>query len=1263
MAVMEFRILGPLEVQIDGAALPLRGSKQRALLAALLLRANRVVSSEQLIDELWGEQPPDTAPNTLQVYVSNLRKTLGRDVVVTQPPGYLVRAGVDELDAVRFERLVAESHDLPAAEAAPRLREALALWRGPALADFAYEPFAQTEIARLEELRLAATEERIAAELALGRPADVVGELEALVIEHPLRERLRELLMLALYRSGRQAEALQEYQRTRSELVEQLGIDPGTALQRLEKAILVQDPSLDLAAAAAPPAPEPPPAPPRESRKTVTVVFTDLSAGGNGLDPEALARVAGRAVDTVARVLERHGASVAKLVGERVMAVFGVPSVHEDDALRAVRAAAELGRALAELNDELEQSFGVRVAARTGIDTGEVLAAGDASRLTGDAVNVAARLERLAGPDEVLIGAATERLVRDAARTKAAHGAEKAWRLIDVRADAPAVARHLDSPMVGRQLELAQLRQAFDRAVREQTCYLFTVLGPAGIGKSRLAAELRSAVQDEAIVLSGRCLPYGEGITYWPLAEIVTQAAGDGGRDAIAALLPEDDDAEAIAARVAAAIGAVEGGTGAAQAETFWAVRKLFEALARDRPLVVFFDEVHGAEPTLLDRGEHLADLTRDAPVLLVCLARPELFDERPVWGGGKLNATSTLLEPLSGPECEALIDNLLGRAPLPAATRGRIAEAADGNPLFVEQMLAMLSENGRGNGHLAIPPTIQALLAARLDRLDGGERGVLECASVVGKEFWAGAVSELSEEATRTELPVRLQALVRKELIRPFRSAFFGQDAFRFRHHLIRDVAYDSMSKQSRAELHERFYSWLEDTAGESAREYEEILGYHLEQSYRYRSELGLVDERARELARRAADRLGAAGLRAFGRGDIHAAVSLLSRAAALLPDDDPKRLELLPELGEALRSGGQIARSEEVLAEAIEAAAAAGNPAVEEHARLARLRVHMATRPELSTAEMIPLVDRAIRTFEELKDDRRLALALYVRAWVAWIVCRAGEAETAVRRAIDVAERAGDARAVAIGTHLYLGTVLFGPTGVPEGIRRCEEVLTASPDLRQTVAVGSRAAAGLNAMAGRFGEAFELIERDRAILAELGMRIAEGSAAGSYGHVMMLAGEYEAAEREFVRACELFEEIGDPISYSTWAANLAQALYHQGRFDEAYDATVAAEEAAQADDYHTQVVWRGPRAKVLARRGEHEEAVRLAREGVEIGDQTDFPNFRGDAYLDLGETLVLAGRAGEGREAIETARAIYEAKGNVVSTARAAERLAELT
>jgi predicted ATPase len=609
--------------------------------------------------------------------------------------------------------------------------------------------------------------------------------------------------------------------------------------------------------------------------------------------------------------LERHGGTVEKFIGDAVMAVFGMPTIHEDDALRAVRAADDMRHELQALNGELTRDWDVQIDMRTGVNTGEVVVSGDddASYVLGSPVNMAARLEQAAGPGEILLGPDTYRLVHSAVEAEAGEpldlkGIDEPvipMRLLAVHAGGSLPARGTRSPVVGRDEELELLTHLCRRAAANRRCQLITILGDAGVGKTRLADELVAALGHDVRVLHGRCLPYGEGITFYPVAEALSHAAGIDpgddpgvGREKLATVLGPDEQ-DAVDA-VAEAIGL--GGSPASPEQTQWAIRRAFESLARERPLVLLFDDLQWAEPTFLDLVESMADRTREVPLILLCTARPELLELRSEWGGGKRNAVTTLLEPLAPDDIVTLATNLLGDGTLDAAAGDRIADASGGNPLFVEEYVSMLVEEGglRRDGdrwvlpgsalRVSTPPSLAALLAAKLDRLPPDERAVLVYASVIGKVFSTGELEALLPSAHVLDLDGTLGRLRDRELIRPAHGAEPGGAPYEFLHLLVRDSAYESLPKATRADLHERFAAWLETSLGPRAEEYQEIVGYHLGQAHRYLRELGSQDPRLDELAAHAAERLGAAGRRAADRGDAPAARRLFERAIELAPD-----------------------------------------------------------------------------------------------------------------------------------------------------------------------------------------------------------------------------------------------------------------------------------------------------------------------------------------------------------------------------------------
>ncbi len=1040
-------------------------------------------------------------------------------------------------------------------------------------------------------------------------------------------------------------------------------------------------------------APLPTPAPVAgDARKTVTVLFCDVVGStplGERLEPESVRRVMTRFFEEMRAVIERHGGTVEKYIGDAVVAFFGTPVLHEDDALRAVRAAEEMGEALEILNAELEPAWGVSLRTRIGVNTGEVVVGGTTpggALVVSDAVNVAARLEQTAAPGEVLLGPETYALVRStvtvdegsAFSLKGKADPVTGYRLLEVDfgSDAP----HREHPaFVGRAGELAALREALDASARDARCELMTVLGAAGVGKSRLAHEFADSLGDEVRVARGRCLPYGDGITFWPVAELVKDACGittedprETARAKIERALAGSDQAELIAARVAAVSGFAESPGG--MQETFWAIRRFLESMQTERPLVVLFDDIQWAEPTFLDLVEYLAGWTRDARILLLCLARLDLLDVRPSWTGALASARTLELAPLSDDQSVELIANLLGASPLDASDSARIVEAAEGNPLFVEEMLRMLEDDGwlvrddvgwRVVGDLAqvaVPATIQALLAARLDRLSVEEKAVIGTAAVIGKEFWWGAVAELAPEEVQARAGGHLQTLVRKGLILPERSTLAGEDAFRFHHILILEAAYQGLPKERRAELHERFAGWIERHSGDRLVEYEEVIGYHLEQAYRYRAELATPDERTRTLGARASDRLTVAGRRALAGGDMAAAVNLLERAAALRGAGTPERLALLPDLGVALADTGDLARADLILDEALSGADAIGDRGLAGHATVVRLLLMESTDPKERTEAALRELERVIPVFEALGDDLGLARAWRLTADVRWTQARYADVDEALERAIAHARRAGAPWVEGESLGLQMGTAVLGPTPVPQAVARCEAVQATARTNHVVEALVLRALAALRGMEGRFDEARTLAARSVGILEDLGLWLRAAFVSETVAYVENLAGDADAAEVALRAGYEVSEKLGERGFLATVAALLARGLLDEGRTEEAEALIEQSAEAAAEDDLATQVLLLGVHGRAMAARGELAEGERSCRDAVRLADESDDLNMRAEAREALADALHRASDLAGAHAALEEALALFEAKENVVAAAAARARIANL-
>jgi class 3 adenylate cyclase/tetratricopeptide (TPR) repeat protein len=1018
-----------------------------------------------------------------------------------------------------------------------------------------------------------------------------------------------------------------------------------------------------------------------QERKVVTALFCDLvdsTVLGETHDLEELQPVFRSYFDEVSAAVERHGGQVEKFIGYGVAVVFGLPIAHEDDALRAVRAALEIQRAVG----ALAARSGIPLRCRIGVNTGEVLVTVDEAPLLGDTMNTAARLGSKGSPGGILIGESTYRLVRDAVlvdavepvRAKGKTTPVVAFLLRDVMEGAPGFRRHLDSPLVGRVRELSLLLDARERALADRSVHLFTLIGDPGVGKTRLVEEFMQTAAPDSSVARGRCLAYGEGITFWPVAEIVRGAAGVLGSDSVdetrakvSKLLPESDDRATIVERVTELLG-MDATPNAEQ--TFWAVRKTLEAMAAGRPLVCVIEDLHWAEPGLLDLIDHVTDWSHDASILLLCTARPEFLGHRSDWGGGKLNATTLALQPLSAAEVDELIANLLGGSNLASTVIEEISRAAEGNPLFIEQFLAMLSDAGlrRPEGgrwvstqeqtDVSVPPSIRALLGARLDALDEPERRLLEAAAVEGRTFHVGTVASLCD-LPRAQVADLLLGMVRNELLRGGRPQLEGEEAFRFRHILIADVAYETIPKRRRAELHERFADELEARLGDRVPEYHEILGYHLERSYLLTQDLGVAD--GSSVAAQAAEHLSAAGRRALARGDTAAAAALLDRARRLLPAG-PDRLAILPDLALALGERARWADARRLLDDALASTSEEEAGTLWHRLRVERCLARTAGSPGVAEGSL-SVADDARAAAELAGDDLLLARALVCRArgleylWPPDLVGAKG----ALELACEAAEQSGDVRVLADARNYLGGVYCWGPFSIEDAVELCRRVFFGGPDddpLLRAYA-DANAFARAEAFRGEFDAARASLDRAIRSFSELGSIAGWVGASSIRVEVELLAGDPAAAAEALAVAEGLVERM-DPEAIAAYAAD-DLALYHAliGEVDEADRWLSRAEERADPESD----LWRsGVRARILLARGDTDEAVTLARRSVPQALLNGGLDHRAVVLRSAADVFEAAGSKEELRATLTALVEAEREEGNLVATRQTEERLAAL-
>ncbi|MGH9245402.1 MAG: BTAD domain-containing putative transcriptional regulator [Acidimicrobiales bacterium] len=1249
---------------VDGKGVDPGSCKQRALLALLALNPGRVLSADHLIDELWGEHPPGTARHALQVHISNLRKLVGAAPIVTDRPGYVLRVAAESCDAPRFELLAATGRralrDGHPSDASAALTEALALWRGPALADLLFEPFAAREASRLEELRLAATEDRVVADLELGRHREVIAELEALANEHHHRERLWGLLMLALYRGGRQVEALRAYQTLRDRLRDELGLDPGPELQQLETAILRQEPSL------APPHPAevsghrvPERAvsevsrSPQESRRLATVLSADLvgvDTVAHAVDPEDLRVLLDRYVERSSGVIARYRGMVDNIAGSELIAVFGAPVAHEDDPERAVRAALELRRIVTEHPADF-----AGLALRIGVETGQVLVAARApsaahsSTVVGDVVNDARRLQNRAEPGAVVAGEATHAATRSVVHYRdLGYGAFAALDVAPLKQARPLGL----APLIGRDAEMAMLVGIWRRTLAERRPHLVTLVGEPGVGKSRQAAELERLIAAEARVLRGRCLPYGEALSYAALSEAARQAAGVTAEhppgvaraklgELVSAIAPVSGDKDDLGRHLALLTGLDDERDRAAglvdERTLHGSARRFLEAFGRQTPVCLSLEDLHWADDALLDLVQAIARRARDVPLLILTQARPELLERRPDWGGGLSAFVSLPLQPLDAASTKALVAEL-GRAHgLAEDVLVHIATQSGGNALFAEELVATVAEGDAGS---RVPASLSSLLLARLDALPADQQLVLRLASVIGPSFWLGGVAAMSAGAADADsdgdavgdLADTLADLEHRDLLRlEPRSSLAGELEYSFKHVLIRDVAYESVPRGRRRELHALAADWLNQAGGERWEEFSDQLAHHaLEASQPHRAleYLSVAADRSRRAA-------------AHGRE-----ATLLLEAVAVATDLGQKDLvgDLHARRGRALL---RLALWAEARAEFDAALSTVPADSPEQLRRRAEVHCDASTACFwlLDTTAMLEHARATLALAEQIGSHE---LRLAARAQITSADSAAGDVERVLAEGRDLIRDAAALgidppfeRLGAYSLQLYLTADWEAAIDVSrEAVRTgreagdTHEVLWNLPHIGMSLAASGRydTAIEVFAEARRFGEDHELVA---------GLPRCIAMSAGFHLDLFDFAGA-EAIQEE---ARDLGRVYFNPSAVS---AGIDLLLNFSRRGDVGLAERLVGE---VADEVATGGGWHGwlwqlrfaqAQAEVALARGDRDGAIELARDAIEQSRAKRRAKYEALGHLTLGQAMVGAGMKADGLAELHAAAQI---------------------
>lgn len=1256
-----FRVLGPVLAEHDGQPMALPGERQRAILAAFLLNPHVTVATGQLIELVWGIEPPRTAKQSLQNHISKLRRFISlagdQATLVTATTGYVLEVESARLDLTRFQGLAVEGRVAlgvgDTVRASSLLARALDEWRGELIQDVHLPGLMASDVSWIHELHRTTLAAMIESELKMGRYREVCAASERLLIENPFDEQAAMLAALAYYGSGRIGEATATLSGLRRRLGQELGIDVGQAVDDLERRILRRDPTL------------------LGGDHAATQGRFELSTGGRkrvvalAVDDEDAARgAADPQSDPVREVLTRFGATIfGRFETSQVVALFGFPRAHEDDAIHAARAATEIGAM---------RPGGQRV----GIAAGEVsfLHANDVTSLRSfGPLERATTLARSGRAGDIVVAAEVLALGRGRLIPATPGPSDLPLPADSVRLrrvdDAPRLGRYR-APMVGRDGVMTALRAAFDRAVLDSRTVAITLVGEAGVGKSRLVEGFTSVIGDRAHVVVGRSRTDRQHRPLHPFEEIIETATQSpivdvgGVESSLAELIAGDRDGEFLMRQLTASFG--QSGETTSPEEMFWATRRILELLAVKRPLIVVLEDVQWAEGTCLDLVQYTTNHSQRAPILWLITARPEFVETRPTWTGGSGDGATIELAGLSERDAILLAEHLLDVPLDDPQLKTWIVEASGGIPLYIEE-LAKLCEVERGDREgLAdvggidreperIPPTIRHLLHVRLDRLLPNERRVLERAAILGASFTDLDLAMITpEHEAATASTANLARLVESGMLKLERMSRSEGREYAFHHVLLREAVYEDTPADVRAIDHATFARALARRTDWSSGAPHDVIGAHAEAAARLRVAAGMDEEETTAIGDLAISHLCEAAGTALDRGAYAASAGLARRALTMCPEGHRATPDLARIGASALFEGGDAAGAERMLEDGCAAAEQLGNETAAWRLRVERASVSEWLRPaEFGALQRKELAEDAIAALERLGDRRSQAVAYRLLGDALndiEDVEAAVEAWEAGRR---IALAHGDRREAQ--ERMTAGATL-GPLPAQEGIellrRRATEAGWLFPDHESSLAL-------LLVLTGATEEGFEMLRHAHTRAAELGASWREAVVCMDEAEALLITGDPDQALGAVASAVTTLRRMGDRPMLASGLALEAEALLATGSLEEALARTVESERLTEIGDRGASIAWRGARAHILAELGHVDTALSLAHQATALAADSPQLIFAAEAFEHLGAVLEAANEHEAAADAVRAALQRYELKGAVLPAAKARRRL----